>query len=81
LRSSEEKNKKEIIWEIEGLKILIELEEKQPQVLGHPKKWIEPRYNLMETDMWDKQNKMVPAGSQRYQEGWTGLARNQKQKT
>ena len=30
--------------------------------------------------MWDKQNKMVPAGSQRYQEGWTGLARNEKEK-
>jgi hypothetical protein len=28
--------------------------------------------------MWDKQNKAVPAGSGRYQEGRTGLPRNKK---
>jgi hypothetical protein len=43
--------------------------------------WIEPRYSLKETDMWDKQNKTILAGLGRYQEGRTGLARNQKQKT
>ena len=31
--------------------------------------------------MWGNQNTTVPAGSGRYQEGRTGLARNKKQKT
>jgi hypothetical protein len=63
------------------LNVLMELEKKQPQELDHLKKWVELRYNLKETDVCDKQNKTVPAGSGRYQEGRTGLARNQKQKT
>ena len=68
-------------WEIDCLKILTELEQKQPQVFGHLKNWIEPRYNLKETDLWDKHNKKVPAGSGRYQEGRTVLPRYQKQNT
>jgi len=52
----ENKKKNKIKWEIECLKILTDLEKKQPQECAHLKKWIEPRYNLEETD---NQNKTV----------------------
>ena len=59
----------------------MELGKKQPQEFGHLEKWTEQRSSLKETDLRDKQNKTVPAGSGIYQEGRTGLARNSKQKT
>jgi len=59
----------------------MELEKKQPQEFGHLKKWIETRYNLKETDLWNSQNKMVPAGSGRYEEGRRGLRSGTKSET
>jgi hypothetical protein len=60
----------------------MELEKKVPQEFGHLKKWIiDIIYSLKETDLWNSQNKMVPAGSGRYQEGRTGLRSGKKSKT
>jgi len=48
VRGKQERNKMRYY-----LKILTELEQKQPQEFGHTKKWIQKRYSWKETDLCD----------------------------